>query len=189
MSDEGKQEKHTLSIAQIFQFEGASRLKNPRSNKQEAANVLKIGKEIKRRQRLAEKISKRIERMTRSLRNELFEVQQDIAKLNQLQMLATKKTFATFKELLEACFPEHTIVQDGASYYADEVKPENFIAKDEKNYFMNFTYHYCPHCGYVVGAAREQKFDDIELLSGSAGKHYFCSLCDRQIHTETFVQS
>lgn len=44
------------------------------------------------------------------------------------------------------------------------------------------TAYYCEHCGgWVEGAPKPEKYNDIEFLSGSAGVKFNCNICDLEI--------
>ncbi len=36
-------------------------------------------------------------------------------------------------------------------------------------------------CGWVIGDPIEEKYDEIEVLSGSRGTRYYCGICGKQI--------
>lgn len=76
--------------------------------------------------------------------------------------------------------------RDVEIYYCDECDKKKLIG--EWNSIKNVAYT-CPRCGIVLGRMSENRYDDIGILSGSAGVEFKCVICGRLMGRRVFVVS
>jgi hypothetical protein len=133
-------------------------------------------------------------KLIQPLREKIEQAFTEVQKAQKEIRVLRKMVFPSVKALLEYTLPETVIIQDGNSYFADTVDPNNLLLRHDPNSFNEFEatlsgFYVCPNCGVVVGRPNDHSYNDIGHLAGSRGTRYHCHLCNVEIADHVFEMS